>query len=345
MKTTQNRMLGLLVAMLLMAASSGASVSLLLEQPYGKLGVIDPTGHSAVYFDHICAETPTKVRPCKPGELGVVVSRYDDVGGYDWIAVPLIPYLYGVASADQIPESVDHAEAFRIRDAYRRKYLEAVAPDRIDGSAPENNWTELMGSAFDRTIYGFRVKTTPEQDAAMIARLNDSRNIQRYNGMFVNCADFVRTTIDHLYPHAIRRNFVADWGMTSPKSAARALAHYAGRHPEIEYSTFVVPQVAGLRRSREVCTGAECLMKQYGIAVAIVSPWTAGIEFASYLTFGRFAMPKDAPKLDVRAMELAAGPVAPEPVLADVVGGGMDAEPDRVRALSRRSVGVTYLRR
>ena len=75
-----------------------ASVSVLLEQPYGGLGMFNPTGHSAVYLDHVCAASPLELRPCRPGELGVVISRYDDIGGYDWIAVPLLPYLYAVES-------------------------------------------------------------------------------------------------------------------------------------------------------------------------------------------------------------------------------------------------------
>src|SRR6201995_258178 len=57
--------------------SARASVSLLLEQPYGGLGMFNPTGHAAVYLDHVCAASPLELRPCRPGELGVVISRYD----------------------------------------------------------------------------------------------------------------------------------------------------------------------------------------------------------------------------------------------------------------------------
>src|SRR6201990_2694347 len=64
---------------------AAASVSLLLEQPYGGLGMFNPTGHSAVYLDHVCAASPLELRACRPGELGVVISRYDGISGYDWI--------------------------------------------------------------------------------------------------------------------------------------------------------------------------------------------------------------------------------------------------------------------
>ena len=47
------------------------------------------------------------LRPCAPGELGAVISRYDGVGGYDWVAIPLIPYLYAVEQTEDIPLFVD----------------------------------------------------------------------------------------------------------------------------------------------------------------------------------------------------------------------------------------------
>ncbi|MGA8044013.1 MAG: hypothetical protein WCA37_14550, partial [Terracidiphilus sp.] len=71
-----------------------AQAALLLEEPYGFFGALNPTGHTAIYFEHICAETPVQLRPCHPGELGAVISRYQGIDDYDWIAIPLLPYLY-----------------------------------------------------------------------------------------------------------------------------------------------------------------------------------------------------------------------------------------------------------
>ena len=100
---------------------SHASATLLLEEPYGKLGFFTATGHAAVYLSGVCAETPVALRPCNPGELGAVISRYDEVGGYDWIAVPLIPYLYAVDDSADIPLFVDPKVVTFLRDQYRRK--------------------------------------------------------------------------------------------------------------------------------------------------------------------------------------------------------------------------------
>jgi hypothetical protein len=284
-----------------MARPAHASVALLLEQPYGGLGVVNPTGHSAVYLDHVCAATPVELRACRPGELGVVISRYDGIAGRDWVAVPLLPYLYAVESAADIPQSVDREREAELRDLYRRHALESVAPDLPNGGTPEGNWYELAGSAFDRTIYGFSVATTPEQDAALIARFNDRRNEERYNGAFRNCADFARTTINSIYPHAIRRNFIADFGLTTPKSVARGLAHYASKHPGVDFHVFVIPQVPGsIPRSYGVQGVTESLLKRYGVPLVVLSPVATAVVFVAYMGHGRFGMPHDAPVLDLR---------------------------------------------
>lgn len=293
--------LGVGLVCLLLAAPARASMALLLEQPYGGLGHVNPTGHSAIYLNHVCAATPLELRPCEPGELGVVISRYDGIGHYDWLAIPLLPYLYAVDSPAEIPQRVDKAEEDKLRDAYRRKYLEDVAPDTADGKAPGGNWYELIGSAYDRTTYGFSVATTPEQDAKLIALFNDRKNVERYNGAFRNCADFARVTINRLYPHAVRRNFIADFGLTTPKSVARALTHYAKKHPRTRLQVFVIPQVEGsLPRSHAAEGVTEGLIKRYSIPLVVLSPVATAIVFVAYMGHGRFDVPRDAPVLDLR---------------------------------------------
>lgn len=287
--------------------SAQASVSLLLEQPYGDFGAFNPTGHSAVYLDHVCAASPVELRACAPGELGVVISRYDDISGYDWIAIPLLPYLYAVESPADIPRTANREQVNLLRELYRRHALESVASDLADGSAPEGNWYELAGAAYDRAIYGFSIATTPEQDARLIAMFNDRRNVEHYNGAFRNCADFARTTINFFYPHSVRRNFIADFGLTTPKSVARALTHYASKHPELEFHVFRVPQVPGsLPRSHGVQGVTESLLKRYGVPLVVLSPIATGVVFIAYIGQGRFAMPRDAPLLDLHRPEVTA---------------------------------------
>lgn len=300
--------LGLVAALFCLVLSdvpARASVAVLVEQPYGGLSRINPAGHSAVYLDRVCAESPTKLRACQEGELGVVLSRYDGIDRYDWLAMPLVSYLYAVDSPEQIPETMDRAGEIQIRDAYRRAHLEAIAPDLADGKTPPGNWYELVGSSYDRTIYGFSVKTTPEQDEGLIAAFNDRKNIERYNGAFINCADFARVTINRFYPHAIRRNFIGDFGITSPKSVARGLAYYSAKHPETGLQVFVIPQVKGeIPRSHAIEGVSESLLKKYGVPLVVLSPTTTAAIFVAYISHDRFAMPKNAPTLDLREVEV-----------------------------------------
>ena len=53
-----------------------AGATLLLEEPYSVDGAFAGTGHTAVYLDRVCADTPLLLRRCTPGEMGVrKVSR------------------------------------------------------------------------------------------------------------------------------------------------------------------------------------------------------------------------------------------------------------------------------
>ena len=288
------------------AVSARASVAVLVEEPYGTLGGMTPSGHAAVYLDHICAASPTELRPCHEGEMGAVISRYDGIGHYDWIAMPLVAYLYAVDSTDQIPLTANVETEWELRDNYRRTYLEGIAPDSADGSRPKGNWYEVVGSAYDRTLYGFQVKTTSEQDAALISRFNDRPNTEHYNGFYRNCADFVRVTVNQYYPKAIRRNFIADIGFTSPKQLAHGLTKYADKHPEAGLTTFVVHQVPGsIARSHEPKCFVESFLKsaRYVVPLTIFEPYVTAGMAAAYVANGRFSMPKNAPSLMAEKLE------------------------------------------
>ncbi len=273
-----------------------------MEEPYGEFGAFNPTGHAAVYLNHICAQSPTQLRPCGPGELGSVISRYHKVAGRDWIAMPLIPYLYAVDDVTQVPTSVDKAKVAELRDAYRREHLEALAPDTAQGLAPNGEWTQLVGSSYDRTIHGFQVTSTPEQDERFIALFNDKKNIGHFNLLFHNCADFSRVVLDTYLPHAIHRNFVADVGLMTPKQVARSLVKYGKKHPEVEMSAFVIPQVHGsVARSHPVDGVAESLVKskRYLLPLVVLNPELAGGVVVAYLADGRMSLPKNVMTFDI----------------------------------------------
>lgn len=280
-----------LFVLILGAPRAHAAAALLLEEPYGKLGAFMAQGHAAVYLSRVCAETPLVLRRCGPGESGVVISRYNGVSGYDWIAIPLIPYLYAVENTDDVPLFANPKLAAFLRNQYRRKFLETIAPDGPDGETPEGNWYELVGTSYDRTTYSYEFETSAEQDDGLIRKLNSLPNQSHFKTVNRNCADFTREIINFYYPKAVHRNIIADAGMTTPKQIAKSLVKFNARHPELESSAFVIPQVPGsIPRSTPVRGVAESLLKtkKYVIPLAILQPYVAGGIALAYVSNGRF---------------------------------------------------------
>ena len=266
-----------------------ASATLLLEEPYGHMGFFTATGHAAVYLSGVCARSPVELRPCAPGEAGIVISRYDGVDGYDWVAIPLVPYLYAVERPENIPLFADARMVLQLRDRYRRQHLRAVAPDGKNGGTPGGNWYELVGSSYDRTIYGFEIETTPKQDAALIRTLNSSANRSHFHLAWRNCADFAKDILNFYYPKALHRSVVADVGMTTPKQIAQTLIRYTARHPELQFSRMVIPQIPGsMPRSTTVHGVVESFFKskKYIVPSAVASPIFAGCVFAVFVGTG-----------------------------------------------------------
>jgi hypothetical protein len=146
------------------------------------------------------------------------------------------------------------------------------------------------------------VESTPEQDARFIAIFNDRRNVGHFNLLFHNCADFSRVVLDTYLPHAIHRNFVADVGLMTPKQVARSLVKYGKKHPELQMSAFVIPQVPGtVERSHGVDGVAESLVKskKYLLPLVVLSPEFTGGVVVAYLAEGRMRLPKNATMFNI----------------------------------------------
>lgn len=266
-------------------------IALLLEQPYGRFGFFNPTGHAAIYLSDVCAETPVYLRRCYPGEKGAVISRYHKVGGYDWIAIPLIPYLYAVTQPEDIPEDLSKKQVMQLRNQYRRRYLREFIPDDPHRVVPKGDWMQLVGESYDRKIFGYSLETTPEQDDALIAMLNGHKNRSHFNLFFNNCANFAEKILNFYYPHSVHRNFIVDVGLMTPKQTAHSFTKYARRHPDLEFTTFVIPQVSGpIRRSIAVHGILDSVLEtpKYVLPIAILHPVVAGSLLAVYFGDGRF---------------------------------------------------------
>ena len=276
-----------------------AQAALLMEQPYGFFGAINPTGHNAIFFERICAETPTRLRRCAPGELGAVISRYQGIDGYDWVAIPLLPYLYSVEKASDVPQRVDRETVHRLRNRYREAHLSILGNDPHPGNLLRGGWTQLVGLSYDRRIYVFSFKTTEEQDDAFITLMNDRPNRSHFNLLFNNCSDFARRTLNFYFPGVFERSLFPDLGLTTPKQMAHKLLRYSRNHPQVQLTIFEIAQIPGYRRNSRSNKGiAESLATTgYALPIALSNPYIAAGLFLDYLVRGRYRIIPRNPQL------------------------------------------------
>ena len=278
-------------------STSWADATLFVQEPYGLFGAINPTGHASVYLSRVCADSPVVLRRCDRGELGIVISRYRKVSGYDWIAIPLAPYLYAVEDFARVPEEANLETVVALREEYRRRHLRNIVPDGPDGRTPAGSWVELVGAAYNRKIYGFQIQTTEAQDDHLISVLNSHTNKSHFNLFFNNCADFSRRILNLYYPGAIRRNYISDGGITTPQQIARCLTSLAKHHPDLPLSTFFLPQILGSRSpSRRIEGVSEGFIrsKKYILPLAALHPWVAGAILTVYVVHARLNVTQHA---------------------------------------------------
>ena len=104
-----------------------------------------------------------------------------------------------------------------------------------------------------------------------------------------NCADFAKDVLNFYFPKALHRSIIADAGITTPKQMAKMLVKYSARHPELDFSRIVIPQVPGaMPRSTAVHGVVEAFFKakKYIVPSAVVSPIFAGCVAAVYVGTG-----------------------------------------------------------
>jgi hypothetical protein len=287
----------LLAAILLAIAALGtnparASLTVLVGEPYGTFGTLLPVGHVSIYLNRVCADSPIQLRLCRSDEpSGIVLSRYHHLGRYDWVASPVMEYLYSVERPDQVPQFVTREIEDQLRDQFRQSYLRSIVPDEIDRNKQENEWYETSGAAFDRRHWGYQVDTTVEQDQHLIATFNDRPNLRRYHVRTANCAGFVADIVNFYFPKTVRANKVADWGIVTPKQVARAMLAFGKEHPEAHLRLIEIPQVPGtLRRSRPVWGLSELFLKtkRYCAPLVIIQPEAVVADLVLYAKNGRF---------------------------------------------------------
>jgi hypothetical protein len=287
--------LALLLMMLFSGARASADVGIVLNESLDtSVAWVTGSGHSAVYISRACPETPVKLRLCRPGEEGSVISNYTTLGEdqpYQWNAVSLSMYLYGVEDASNRPLFGSPNVKRALEERYRQKYLVGFCDTPLCRTSGKAEWREMVAATISRSVYIFIIKTTPQQDARMIAELNSEPNKNHFNGVTQNCATFTRHILDAYFPGSAKPEYINDFGMTSPKAIARSFSHYAARHPGTEFRVLHFAQVPGTyRRSTECRDGTEQLFhsKKLLVPMIIFANHELPFVFASYVLTGRF---------------------------------------------------------
>jgi hypothetical protein len=309
-------------------AYAGVGV-VLNESLHESLDRITGTGHTAVYFSNICPETPIKLRLCGPGEYGSVMSVYINIGEdqpFGWNIVPLSVYLYGVEDPARRPIFGSYKVKRALEDRYREIYLSELCSTAACQTSTKAEWREMVAATLIRSVYIFAVDTTLEQDKRVIAEFNASVNKDNFNGFKRNCADFTRSVIDTYFPKAVRRDYINDFGMTSPKAVARTFTRYAKEHPESNFRVMHFAQGPGtIERSSEVRAGTEQLYrsKKWLVPMTVLAYHELPFAAGSYLLIGRFNPEHTFEKNAV---------VAPGDELAALAAPQSVATPDEKRA-------------
>jgi hypothetical protein len=282
---------------------AAADVGVILNESLDEsMDRITGTGHMAVYFSRICADTPTKLRLCAPGESGSVMSTYINIGedhSFQWNIVPLNVYLYGVEDPGNRPLFASYKIKRALEERYRQNYLAGLCDTPACQTSNKSEWREMVASTLIRGMYLFVVDTSVEQDLALINEFNNAPNENHFNGATNNCADFARRIVNTYFPHAASRDVLNDFGMTSPKAVARTFTHYAQRHPELNLRVMHFAQVPGtIKRSSEVRDGTEQLLrsKKLLIPMAVFAYEALPVVAASYVITGRFNPEKEFEK-------------------------------------------------
>lgn len=352
---SRTRMLVVLLSVLAMLGASAhgrGQAALLMEEPYGFFGALNPTGHTAIYFSRICADSPVKLRRCEPDETGSVIARYQGIAGNDWVAMPLIPYLYSVENVSEVPSRVNRETVLRLRKHYHEQHLGTLGANVFEGNIVHGGWTQLVGVAYERRIVAFRFATTEEQDDTLIAEMNDSRNHTSFNLLYENCADFARRIMNEYFPQTFKRTIFPDAGITTPRQIASKLVKYASKHPDTELAVFEISQVPGYRRHSRSnkSVSASLITRGYALPLAMVNPYLAGGIFVDYLLRGRFSRIPDHPPVlqPDQLSELGASPQplrhpAGAPVQSSTVSTALEQSPaSPVRPAAARSIVSTH---
>lgn len=218
-------------------------------------------------------------------------------GGLDWLASPVLDFLYATRDPQGIPEYVTPEIAWEMRQAYRRRWMPEIVADGTERDGATWEWWESAGVAFNRRLWGYQVATTREQDERFVATMNARPNVHAYRVRVSNCANFAADVVNLYFPGTVGVDKVADFGLMTPKQVARSVEQLGRAHPELGLKVLEVPQLPGsLRRSRPVRGAAEAGLKtkRYLATLLVIQPEVVLGCAVVYLEHGRWQLGRGA---------------------------------------------------
>lgn len=331
-----------------------ADVSFLFHEALGMSGESTAAGHAAVYLSSVCSDDGLQLRVCRPGENGIVVATYPQWGAnsnYEWLALPLLSYLYGVEQEQEVPLYTNGEMRTLLREKYRREHWSHLVPTGTEGKPPPGRWQQMIGVNFNRDIYALTVKTSVAEDLQFIQTFNQRPNVSRFNTLYRNCSDFTAHILNAYFPHAVHRDVLNDFTMTTPKAIARTFTRFAQRHPERLFYVTKFAQLAGpIKRSFDARNFSEQAFKskKYFIAEAIFKQPLIPIFMGMYYLTGRYdvnqvhqqnaTLKMAALKLVERQKKLTKPNQALAQLSTDVLNGGSDADPVAAREAEKLAI-------
>ncbi len=273
-----------------------ADVSVFVMESLGVAGEFTGSGHTAIYFSNICAESPTQLRICRPGEHGAVISSYPEFSGNEereWIAVPVLAFLYGVDDESDMPLYANGEIRNFLRENFRQTHMRSFVADNKDGSMPDGGWRKMLTTGFNRDIYSFNIRTSYEEDIKFLERFRERPVDGKFKAFTRNCADFTKKVINSYFPGAAKKDYINDFGITTPKAIAKSVTRYASKRPQREFNIVKYSQIHGpIWRSYDNRNFTEkaLVSKKYLVPALYFYP-PIYVGFASaYLLTGRFSV-------------------------------------------------------
>jgi hypothetical protein len=276
----------LLVAGLVLVAASPSrgEVGAIVLEPVDALGFFTRVGHAGTYFSNICPDgSSVKMRLCRPGEHGAVVSKYSPLSeyeDYDWAIVPFDEFMHGFGASELAPLIGTHGLQRVIEQHKFGPLFSSALRHNAMGAPPDGQWKAALATRFDRSIYIYSVETTAADDAALVAAFNAAPNKSRFNFFYRNCSDQARRIFDLILPDIELIGDRTDGvTMETPKGLAKALVARALEDPALHLRVRRYPQIPGtFRRSRDVLFPMENSYKSIAFA-----PWWwfSGFRYAA----------------------------------------------------------------